>query len=108
MLPRRTGHIIGIGSTAEQRAFPDNAAYGASKCAQSALLRVLAEEIRADGVRVTRLTLGAVDTAIWDARPGFERSHMLTPVRIALAVLDLALAADPAEEHEMIPPRGHL
>ena len=36
----------------------------------SGLGRVLAEEMRADGVRVGVLLPGAVDTPLWDAIPG--------------------------------------
>jgi NAD(P)-dependent dehydrogenase (short-subunit alcohol dehydrogenase family) len=108
MLARGRGHVIGIGSTAEHRAFPDNAAYAAAKSAQAALLRVLAREVRERGVHVTRLILGAVDTPIWNARPGFDRAHMLTPAQVAEAVVDLAADPAPPDALDLLPPAGHL
>ena len=107
MLARGGGHLLSIGSTAETQAFAGNAAYAASKAAQSTLLRVLAEEVRPGGVRVTRVTVGAVDTAIWDSRPGFDRSRMLAPADVAARVIDHLLRPQ-GEELAILPPAGHL
>jgi short-subunit dehydrogenase len=109
MLAGGGGHVVSIGSTAERQSFPGNAAYAASKSAQGALLRVLAAEHRDRGLRVTRLTVGAVDTPIWDSRPEFQRDHMLAPAQLGTAVVDLAVAGQAApDEASVLPPSGDL
>ena len=93
MLERGTGDIVSIGSIADHATFPENAAYGASKHGLRALHDVLRTELRGTGVRVTLVSPGPVDTALWDeidpdSREGFTpRSRMLMPHAVAAAVL---------------------
>ena len=93
MLERGHGNIVSIGSIADHRAFPENAAYGASKHGLRALHEVLRAELHGTGVRVTLISPGPVDTSLWDeidpdSREGFTpRSRMLQPDAIAAAVL---------------------
>ena len=93
MLERGHGDIVSIGSIADHRAFPENAAYGASKHGLRALHDVLRAELHGTGVRVTLVSPGPVDTSLWDeidpdSREGFTpRSRMLLPNAIAAAVL---------------------
>ncbi|HEY0189743.1 MAG TPA: SDR family oxidoreductase, partial [Kofleriaceae bacterium] len=83
MQPRRSGHIVAICSHVAHRAFPTCGGYTAAKAGQLGLMRVLAEEARPHGVRVTSLLPGATDTPIWDDRPEFDRSKMMTPDDVA-------------------------
>ena len=53
MQPRRTGHIVVIGSHAAQRSFSACGGYTAAKAGQLGLTRVLAEEARPYDIRVT-------------------------------------------------------
>lgn len=109
MQPRRSGHIVSIGSISATRALVDCAGYSASKAGQAALGRVLAEEARAHDVRVTNLTVGAVDTAIWDQRPGFDRARMMQAADIADLVIDVVTRPAVAmEELLVMPPTGVL
>ena len=93
MRARRAGHIVTIGSIADRNAFPQNAAYAASKFGLRGLHEVLRAELRGSGVRASLVSPGPVDTALWDVvdpdrRPGFTpRAMMLTPVAVADAVL---------------------
>ena len=93
MLERGNGDIVSIGSVADHRAFPENAAYGASKHGLRALHDVLRAELHGTGVRVTLVSPGPVDTSLWDeidpdSREGFTpRSRMLPPNAVAAAVL---------------------
>jgi len=93
MRERGRGDIVSIGSIADHTAFPENAAYGASKQALRALHDVMRTELRGSGVRVTLVSPGPVDTPLWDdidpdTREGFTpRSMMLPPDAIAAAVL---------------------
>ena len=76
-------------------------AYSASKFGARAVHEVIREELRGTGVRVSLVSPGPVDTAIWDAidpdhRPGFTpRAKMLPPEAVADAVL-FVLTRDPA------------
>jgi len=86
MMRQRRGTIINIVSIAAKRAIPGNAAYAASKHAVLGLTQVLAEEMRAHGVRVGALCPGAVDTPLWDGVPKPpDRSRMLRPEDVAEA-----------------------
>jgi NADP-dependent 3-hydroxy acid dehydrogenase YdfG len=93
MRARKSGHIVSVGSIADRVAFPENAAYAASKFGLRGLHEVLRAELVGTGVRATLVSPGAVDTALWDEvdpdnRPGFSpRSAMLLPVAVADAVL---------------------
>lgn len=89
MQPRRSGHIVVIGSHAAHHAFTDCAGYTAAKAGQLGLARVLAAEARAFDVRVTAVLPGATDTAIWDDRPQFDRSQMLQPADVAGFVVSI-------------------
>lgn len=91
-----SGRLIIIGSIADHHAFPDNAAYGASKAGLRGLHEMLREEYRGSGVLLTLVSPGPTDTAAWDPvdpdhRPGFiPRSRMLRPEDVAQAVLWVA------------------
>jgi 3-oxoacyl-[acyl-carrier protein] reductase len=109
MQPRRTGHIVAIGSHAAHRAFRDCSGYTAAKAGQLGLMRVLAEESRPYDVRVTSLLPGATDTPIWDDRPDFDRTKMMQPADVASFLV--AIVARPGisvEEVTLTPPAGAL
>ena len=76
MLAAGAGLIISVGSVAGWRAFPDNAAYSASKYGLRGFHDVLLEELRGTGVRACLLEPGAVDTAIWDAHDPDSAPHL--------------------------------
>lgn len=90
------GRLITIGSVADHRAFPGNAAYSASKYGLRGLHEVLREEYRGSGILCTLISPGPTDTAAWDPYdpdhrsdlPG--RSAMLSPADVAEAVLFVA------------------
>lgn len=109
MQPRRSGHIVTIGSHAALRGFTDCAGYTAAKAGQLGLSRVLTEEARAYDVRVTHLMAGATDTPIWDDRPGFDRSQMMQPADVAgFLVAILARPGIAVSEVVVTPPAGAL
>jgi NADP-dependent 3-hydroxy acid dehydrogenase YdfG len=89
----RSGHLVTIGSIADHRAFPGNAAYAASKYGVRAMHEVLREELRGTGVRTTLVSPGPTNTDLWDPvnpdeREGFtKRADMLPPSAVAEAVL---------------------
>jgi NAD(P)-dependent dehydrogenase (short-subunit alcohol dehydrogenase family) len=109
MQPRRTGHIVAIGSHVAHRAFPDCSGYTAAKAGQLGLMRVLAEEARPYEIRVTTLLAGATDTPIWDDRPGFDRATMMQPADVAGFLVALVVRPGISiEEVTVMPPAGAL
>lgn len=99
-------HVL-VGSIADWRAFPENAAYSASKFGARGLHEVLLEEMRGSGVRCTLVSPGPTDTTIWDpmdpdARTDLpSRAEMLRPSDVADAIL-YAIAAPKHVQIEVI------
>jgi 3-oxoacyl-[acyl-carrier protein] reductase len=109
MQPRRSGHIVVIGSHAAHHAFTDCGGYTAAKAGQLGLTRVLAAEARPYNVRVTALLPGATDTPIWDDRPGFDRSKMMKPADVASFLLSIVARPQISVEEVIVtPPAGVL
>lgn len=107
------GHIINVSSHAAHNAFPDWGAYCVSKAALASLSRCLAVEERANGIRVSTLTLGAVNTPLWDSETvdsSFDRRAMLDRERAAEALLYLAQqpATQVVEDLTLMPAAGAL
>lgn len=107
------GHIINVSSHAAHQAFPDWGAYCVSKAALASLSRCLAVEERAHGIRVSTLTLGAVNTPLWDSETvasSFDRRAMLSAGRAADALLYLAQqpATQVVEDLTLMPAAGAL
>ncbi len=96
MLAAGSGLVINVGSVAGWRAFPENAAYSASKFGLRGFHDVLLEELRGTGVRACLLEPGAVDTPIWnpldpDTVPHLpDRAQMLRPADVARAAAFVA------------------
>lgn len=103
MLRRKKGHLISIGSIADQLAFPENGAYSAAKWGLRGLHQVLRAELKGSGVRSTLISPGNVDTSMWDAHLDTPdaaekfpaRKDMLRPDNIADAIL-FALTLPPS------------
>ena len=96
MRKARRGAFITVGSVADHVGFPENSAYAASKYGLRGLHETLLAEYRGTGVRLTLVSPGATDTAVWDSvdpdnREGFiRRADMLRPLDVADAVLFVA------------------
>lgn len=107
MRDRGSGHIVTLGSIADHRAFPENAAYAASKYGARGLHEVLREELRGSGVRASLISPGPTDTALWDdvnpdARPGFtSRAEMLQAAAVGDAVRFVVTRPDDVNVDEM-------
>jgi short-subunit dehydrogenase len=87
------GLIINVSSHAARAAFPDWGAYCVSKAALQSFSRCLAIEERGHAIRVSTLTLGSVNTPLWDSETvasSFDRRAMLAPEQAADALLYLA------------------
>jgi 3-oxoacyl-[acyl-carrier protein] reductase len=111
MLAQGRGHILNVLSIASQTALPGSAAYTASKFGALGLTKVLAAEVRAQGIKVTAVIPGAVDTPLWDKSGGdLDRRKMLAPADVAAAMLSV-IAQPPSiytDEIVLMPPLGIL
>ena len=96
-LVERGGHIFMISSLAGQNAIAGMAAYCASKAALDHFAACLMLEVRHQGVKVTTIAPGSVDTS-FGREPGDVRGEgwMLTAEDVANAVLDLLAVRDAA------------
>ncbi len=102
MRPHKSGLVINISSTSGKRAAPlGGVAYNASKFAMAALGTSATEDERENGIRVTTIFPGEVDTPILDDRPAppsaEHRSKILKPIDIAN--ITIAIAKLPAIAH---------
>ena len=87
------GLVINVSSHAARHAFPQWGAYCVTKAALASFTRCLAEEERHHGIRACTLTLGAVNTPLWDAetvQSDFDRRAMLSVDQAAEALVNLA------------------
>lgn len=111
MRDRGNGLIINVVSVAGQQVFPNWGAYCVSKFGLMALSKTLAMEERANGIRVTAICPGSVNTPIWDTetvQADFDRSAMLTPEVVAESILHIASLPPEAtiEELTLMPSIG--
>jgi NADP-dependent 3-hydroxy acid dehydrogenase YdfG len=95
MRARRQGIIFNISSLAGKRALPlAGPAYAASKFAASALGTEVGLEERANGIRITNVYPGEVDTPLLDQRPvpvpAEKKAVMVHPADIAACVVTIA------------------
>ncbi|MCA9234276.1 MAG: SDR family NAD(P)-dependent oxidoreductase [Planctomycetales bacterium] len=102
MRARRDGLVVNIVSTAGRRAGPlGGPGYSASKFAMAALGIAAALEVKDEGVRVSNIYPGEVNTPILDRRPvpvsDEHREQILQPEDVAAAVLMIARL--PARAH---------
>jgi hypothetical protein len=85
MRERRQGHIFNICSIASIKAYPNGGSYAISKFALLGFTKVLREELKEEGVRVTAVLPGATRTSSWDAVP-LPEERFMKPEDVAEAV----------------------
>ena len=83
------GYIINISSLAGVNAHPRMAAYNASKFGLNGFTEALMQEVRHDGIKVSYIMPGSVNTHFGGDEPSDEQSWQLQPDDIARVVLDL-------------------
>ncbi len=89
MIAAGAGHIINISSLAGKNPLPRGAAYSASKWGLNGLSYGVAEELRAQNIRVSVICPGSVDTDFSPRRGGKDTQKMLKPEDVAHAVVML-------------------
>lgn len=89
MKQRGGGYIINISSLAGVNAHPKMAAYNASKFGLNGFSEALMQEVRHDGIKVSYIMPGSVNTEFGGDNPVAEKSWQLTPEDVSRVVLDL-------------------
>jgi short-subunit dehydrogenase len=105
MRRRQSGVIVNISSIASKQVFPNWGVYSVSKFGLAALTQAIAGEERANGIRVSAICPGSVNTPLWDTdtvQADFDRSAMLTPEMVAEGILYTVLAPVGAVVEELI------
>ena len=95
MLPKKSGHIINIASIAAERGIVGESVYSSSKWAVRGLGACLAAELGPDGIRVTTVFPGGMNTTFWEHEPRmqtgeWDASKMLKGEDVATAVVNIA------------------
>jgi short-subunit dehydrogenase len=88
MVKRGRGDIFLMGSVASFKALPGMAAYGAAKHGVLGLARVLREELKTKGVRVTAVLPGATWSPSW-AGSGVSAERLMPAEDVARVFLDI-------------------
>lgn len=91
MIAAGAGHVINISSLAGKNPLPRGAAYSASKWGLNGLTYGMAEELRAQNIRVSLICPGSVDTDFSPRRHGKDTQKMLKPRDVAHAVTMLVM-----------------
>jgi 3-oxoacyl-[acyl-carrier protein] reductase len=86
---RGGGWIINISSLASQHPFAGGAAYSATKAGLNAFGEALMQEVRHDGIRVSTVCPGSVQTGFAGSDAGAATDWKLAPEDVARVVLDL-------------------
>ena len=89
MKQRGGGYIINISSLAGVNAHPRMAAYNASKFGLNGFSEALMQEVRHDGIKVSYVMPGSVNTHFGGDEASEEQSWQLQPEDVARVVLDL-------------------
>ncbi len=91
------GLIINVSSHASNNAFPQWGAYCVSKSALAMFTKCLREEERSNSIRVCSITLGSVNTPLWDSesiKSDFDRTSMLSSTNVSNTILYMAEQPD--------------
>ena len=89
MKKRGGGYIVNISSLAGTNAHPRMAAYNASKFGLNGFSEALMQEVRHDGIKVSYVMPGSVNTEFGGDTVSEEKSWQLQPEDVARVVTDL-------------------
>ena len=93
LMRKKGGLVINVSSHASRNVFPQWGAYCVSKAALASFTKCLAEEERKNLIRACTLTLGSVNSSLWDSETvgmQFDRESMLSVDQVAFELLHLA------------------
>ncbi len=111
LMRKNGGLIINVSSHASHTAFPQWGAYCVSKSALTMFTKCLREEERLNSIRASTITLGSVNTPLWDSKSiksDFDRSSMLSSTMVSKSILFMAEQPDSAiiEDLTLMPSGG--
>jgi len=89
MKQRGGGYIINISSLAGANPHPQMAAYNASKFGLNGFSEALMQEVRHDGIKVSYIMPGSVNTEFGGDEPSDQKSWQIQPEDIAQVVMNL-------------------
>lgn len=101
MLSAKQGHIVNVSSIQGLRATATSSAYSATKFALQGLTQSLQLEFRRQGISITALCPGSVDTD-FDGFPGSLKENPLTPQDVAVAIRSILETAGRAYVMESV------
>lgn len=103
MKQRGGGYIINISSLAGANPHPRMAAYNASKFGLNGFSEALMQEVRHDGIKVSYIMPGSVNTEFGGDEPSEDKRWQLQPEDIARVVIDLL-----HHDHRSLPSRVEI
>jgi hypothetical protein len=89
MKTQGSGHIINVSSISGKFPLPGGSGYAASKFAITGFSQSLFQEVRDQGIKVTTLYPGSVDSASHRHDPGADHTWKVTPEEVGRACLDV-------------------
>jgi NAD(P)-dependent dehydrogenase (short-subunit alcohol dehydrogenase family) len=101
MRERGHGHLFYMGSVASVKAYPGNAGYCAAKHGVRGLARVVREETKDEGLRVTTVIPGATYTPTWDG-VDLPEERFMPPEDVAQSVVDAYHLSDRTVLEELL------
>jgi len=101
MRDRGSGHLFYMGSVASIKAYPGNAGYCAAKHGVRGLARVVREETKDEGLRVTTIVPGATYTPTWDG-VDLPEERFMPPEDVAQSVVDAYRLSDRTVLEELL------
>ena len=90
---QKGGLIINVSSHAANNSFPQWGAYCVSKAALASFTRCLREEERKNSIRTCTITLGSVNTPLWESEfvnSDFNKDAMLSSSQVSKTILFIA------------------
>ena len=93
LMRNKGGLIINVSSHAANNAFPNWGAYCVSKAALASFTKCLREEERKNSIRACTITLGSVNTPLWDSEfvnSDFNKNSMLSSDSVSETILFIA------------------
>ena len=93
LMRNKGGLIINVSSHAANNAFPNWGAYCVSKAALASFTKCLREEERKNSIRACTITLGSVNTPLWDSEfvnSDFNKDSMLSSDSVSDTILFIA------------------
>ncbi len=93
LMRNKGGLIINVSSHAAHNAFPQWGAYCVSKAALASFTKCLREEERKNSIKACTITLGSVNTPLWDSEfvnSDFNKDEMLSSDKVSDTILFIA------------------